>query len=187
MEALIELDRIIFEWVNSGIANKLFDFILPPIRNKLFWLPLYLFIICYFPFKYKRDGIWLVIGLLCTLAFCDQFSAGLMKPLFNRPRPCHVPEIFNEFILRVRCGPGKSFISAHATNHFGIAIFLIQTLRHKYKWILPIALIWAASISFAQVYVGVHYPSDITVGACSGIIIGIFTSSLYKRYFCIEG
>ena len=42
----------------------------------------------------------------------------------------------------------------------------------KWKLILPIGLLWAASISFAQVYVGVHYPVDILAGAMLGGMIG---------------
>jgi membrane-associated phospholipid phosphatase len=32
---------------------------------------------------------------------------------------------------------------------------------------------WATAIAFAQVYVGVHYPSDVIIGGMMGIIIGV--------------
>lgn len=75
-------------------------------------------------------------------------------------------------IVRVNCGSGFSFPSAHAANHFCLAAFLLSIFgyflgRWKYMWWL-----WAILISLAQVYVGVHYPLDILGGAILGIIVG---------------
>jgi undecaprenyl-diphosphatase len=39
-------------------------------------------------------------------------------------------------------------------------------------------LLWAASISFAQVYVGVHYPIDILAGAMLGGMIGFIMGKI---------
>ena len=38
---------------------------------------------------------------------------------------------------------------------------------------------WASLICYAQVYVGVHYPLDVIMGAILGYIIG---SLVYKAY-----
>jgi len=81
----------------------------------------------------------------------------------------------------VPCGSGYSFPSAHATNHFAIALFLIFVFHDKWKPILPIALIWAFIISFSQIYVGVHYPIDTMAGAILRSSIGIATSFIYKK------
>jgi len=58
-------------------------------------------------------------------------------------------------------------------------MFLILIFYHKWKGILPVGLIWAAGISFAQVYVGVHYPLDVTAGAILGCIIAWSTASIF--------
>jgi undecaprenyl-diphosphatase len=49
---------------------------------------------------------------------------------------------------------------------------------HKWKIILPIGILWAASISFAQIYVGVHYPIDILTGSLLGSSIGLGMSKI---------
>jgi len=41
--------------------------------------------------------------------------------------------------------------------------------------------LWAASIGYAQVYAGVHYPFDILAGALLGTGIGWFTGNFYQR------
>jgi undecaprenyl-diphosphatase len=75
-------------------------------------------------------------------------------------------------VSRIDCGTGYSFPSSHASDHFAITVFLIIVFYRRYKWILPVGLLWAATISFAQVYVGVHYPFDVTAGAIYGTLVG---------------
>jgi undecaprenyl-diphosphatase len=119
--------------------------------------------------------------LLFTVAIGDLFSSRVIKPLVARIRPCNDLSLADELIHRVPCGSGYSFPSAHATNHFAIALFLIFVFYDKWKPILPIALIWAFIISFSQIYVGVHYPIDTMAGAILGSSIGIATSFIYKK------
>ena len=67
-----------------------------------------------------------------------------------------------------------------------MGIFSAVTLSKYAKWVWPAALIWALLVSFAQVYVGVHYPLDVTVGALLGICIGILTGSVFNRKIMLE-
>lgn len=96
-----------------------------------------------------------------------------------RVRPCNDMPFKEQVKVRVRCGSGYSMPSSHATNHFAMGVFLLMVFRRKWKPIVWLAIVWAASISFAQIYVGVHYPGDILVGSILGVLIGLFTSSLF--------
>jgi undecaprenyl-diphosphatase len=58
-------------------------------------------------------------------------------------------------------------------------MFLVGTFYSRWKTIAPVALIWAFSIAFAQVYVGVHFPSDVLSGAILGCMIGYVMSTLF--------
>jgi undecaprenyl-diphosphatase len=119
---------------------------------------------------------------LATILLSDQISSSVVKPLFARLRPCNDPDLSTQVrLLLDGCGAGYSFTSSHATNHFALAIFLTVTLRQwigKYTWVL---YLWAASIGYAQVYAGVHYPFDILAGALLGTGIGWFTGNFYQR------
>src|SRR5690606_10933676 len=88
-----------------------------------------------------------------------------------------------EVNLRARCGSGYSFNSSHATNHFALAFFWIVLFKRKWKHTVWLAFLWAISISFSQIYVGVHYPLDIVFGALIGTIIGLSTGYLFKRFY----
>ncbi|MCY1533690.1 PAP2 superfamily protein [compost metagenome] len=98
-----------------------------------------------------------------------------------RIRPCNEVNLIGDIIHRVPCGSGFSFPSSHATNHFAIAVFLICLFYQKWKPILPLGLGWAVSISFAQIYVGVHYPVDTFAGAILGTCIGLTTATIYQK------
>ncbi|MDX1685268.1 MAG: phosphatase PAP2 family protein, partial [Saprospiraceae bacterium] len=89
----------------------------------------------------------------------------------ERVRPCNDESIKQEVILRARCGGGYSFTSSHATNHFGLSMVLFLLLGNRIAWRWLIFL-WAALVSYAQIYVGVHYPLDILGGAVLGVMLG---------------
>lgn len=74
-----------------------------------------------------------------------------------------------------------SFTSSHATNHFGAGVFFFITLKPYLKNGAYLFFVWAALISYAQIYVGVHYPLDIICGALIGSMIGLFTAKLYEK------
>ena len=178
LEQLIQFDQDLFFAINQGLSNPFFDWLMPALRNRFFWTPLYLFIIIFFIRNYGKQGWYLLIFLGLTFGFTDFTSSSIIKPSVQRLRPCNDPEIKSEVNSRIACGSGVSFPSSHASNHFALAIFMITMFYSKWKAILPLGLLWAGSISFAQVYVGVHYPVDVSSGALIGSMIGYIMASI---------
>jgi len=181
MQELLQFDTELFLKIHKGLSNGFFDWIMPLLRNRFFWAPLYLFIVIFCIRQYKKTGYYIIAGILLTFALGDVISSKIIKPNVGRIRPCNEVRLQGEIISRVHCPGGKSFPSSHATNHFGIAVFLIGVFYRQWKAILPIGILWAASISFAQIYVGVHYPVDVFCGMLLGTTLGIFTTFIYKK------
>jgi len=179
LDTLIHFDQQLFFAINHGLSNPFFDWLMPLLRNKYFWSPLYLFLIIYFIRKYGRTGLLIIVFMGLTFAITDAVNSRFIKAAAERLRPCNDPDIKSQVISLVDCGTGYSFPSSHAANHFGLAMFLILVFYHKWKGILPVGLIWAASISFAQVYVGVHYPLDVIAGTILGCITGYLTGTIF--------
>lgn len=178
LEQLIQFDQNLFFTINHGLSNLFFDWLMPALRNRFFWTPLYLFIIIFLIRNYGKKGWIMILFLGLTFGCTDFISSSLIKPTVQRLRPCNDPEIKSAVNNLIDCGSGLSFPSSHASNHFGLAVFLIMMFYPKWKLILPIGLLWAASISFAQVYVGVHYPIDILAGAMLGGMIGFMMGTI---------
>lgn len=181
IEYLISLDKELFFSINQGWSHPFLDWLMPILRNPYTWAPLYLFIIIFCIRTYKMRGAYVILALLINFGISDMVSSQVVKKSFQRVRPCNDLEMKEDVQLRVRCGSGFSFTSSHATNHFALAVFLIAIFYKRWKWVLPLGILWATSISIAQVYVGVHYPGDILAGAILGTLISWFTFNLYCR------
>lgn len=182
LEQILQIDKEVFISINQGLSNTLFDWLLPILRNPFTWTPLYLFLIIFLIKHYGKMGLLIVLCTLLNFAVTDGVSSHLIKKTVKRVRPCNDIELKQDVNIRVRCGSGYSFTSSHASNHFGMALFLIVLLRRKWKHILWIGLAWAIAISFSQIYVGVHYPIDILCGALLGSAIGYINGSIFKRF-----
>ncbi|MES2621726.1 MAG: phosphatase PAP2 family protein, partial [Bacteroidota bacterium] len=109
----------------------------------------------------------------------DQVSAHLIKPFFQRLRPCNDHHVVFRLIIE-HCGSGFSFVSAHATNSFGMATFLSVFLFRQRATVVTL-IVWATLVSFSQVYVGIHYPGDVMAGGVLGIIIGSIIGLISKK------
>lgn len=181
LDQLIALDKELFLSINQGMSNILFDWLMPVLRNMFTWFPLYLFLIIFFIRNYRTRGIIMVAVLFINFGISDWMSSSVIKNSVQRIRPCNDIEMKEEMTLRVRCGGGYSFTSSHATNHFALAMMLIVYLYRRWRPILWIAPVWAASIGFAQIYVGVHYPGDVLVGSFLGAAIGLTVGWVYRR------
>lgn len=187
---LIEWDQALFKKINGDWTNPIFDSVMPFLRSATHWAPLYLFILVFVLVNFKIKGLWWAVFFLATVAMADMTGTYVFKHGFERLRPCNDPLVAENLrLLLKRCGGGYSFISNHAANHFGMAIFFYITMRPVLKNWAWIGLPWAALIAYAQVYVGNHYPLDVLCGALLGLAFGITTATLFnKRYgFAIFG
>ncbi len=181
MNELLQLDEWIFRLINGDGHLAILDVIMPYWRSKYIWIPLYLFILVFVLINFpKQAWIWISF-FLATVSFADISSSRIIKESVQRYRPCNDQDLKEDVKLLIRCGSGYSFTSSHATNHFAVALFLILTLGKRFRWIRIPLILWAASIAYGQVYVGVHYPGDVFAGAILGGVIGFTGAFLYFR------
>lgn len=182
-DTLIYWDYTAWYYINTQWINDFFDVLMPFLRNQWTWAPLYLFLAIFMPVNYGRKGLMWCVFFIMAFAMGDFISASIIKPYYVRLRPCNNPYIKDVVHLLVPCGSGLSFPSSHATNHFAMGIFSAVSLQKKARWIWIAALLWAFSVAYAQVYVGVHYPGDVLVGAILGTTIGLLVGYMYNRVY----
>ena len=85
-----------------------------------------------------------------------------MKDIIKRERP------FNKysFIVKRDAGGSYSFPSGHTSAAFTTATSL-SLLFPKWYVIAP-SYLWAATVGYGRMYLGVHYPTDVFAGALVG-------------------
>lgn len=70
-----------------------------------------------------------------------------------------------------------SFPSGHAARAF---LFAVVATALAPGWLAVVLWIWAPLVALARVAMGVHYLSDIIVGAILGVLIGILGLGFYE-------
>jgi membrane-associated phospholipid phosphatase len=144
----------------------------------------YLFLLIFIPVNFGwRAWSWILFVAL-NVTITDQLSSTYIKHWLPRLRPCQDPAVTEHIRMIVNhCSGGGSFPSSHATNHFGAAVFFFCTLKPYLKNWTYLFFFWAATISYGQVYVGVHYPTDVIGGGIIGSIIGYLIALIYNKKF----
>ena len=171
MEKLIELDKKVLLFFN-GYHHEALDPLVLLITQTVFWIPLYAFFIFLLFKHYKKNGWWFIVGAIVTILISDQVTASLMKPFFARLRPSQDPSLAGLVHLVDNYKGGLyGFASSHAANTFGVSLFMWLSLRHVYRWIV-LAFLWAGIMTYTRIYLGVHFPGDILVGAAVGLMGG---------------
>jgi len=172
LQQLVYIDYEVLLLVNRVGIHPVLDKLTLFMRESIFHVPLYLFILIYVVQLYGKKGIWWFLGAISLIAFSDLISSHFIKDYFNRPRPCRDPNMIHYLrFLAKYCGANGSFTSSHAVNHFAFAAYAYFTLGKISPW-FKYLFVWAAFIAYSQVYVGVHFPSDVLVGGLLGMLFG---------------
>jgi len=181
----VELDKALFLFLN-GINSPFWDWIMYAISHKFTFVPLYAAVIFFFFKIYGRNGFLVLVMAIATIAVADQVSSGLIKDMVCRLRPSHNPE-FAQVIHLVfdKQGGQYGFVSSHAANSFGFAMFTLLLFRKR--WYTISILVWAAVVSYSRIYLGLHYPGDILGGAIVGILSGLLCYTVLVRMPCYRG
>ena len=164
LKILDNIDKGLIVWLHENhvpILNQ----IMPFITDADNWTIPILFLILYLGFfKGKRGKIALCL-LIISLSINDSICAQILKPTFERVRPSHMS--IEGLNLLVSKGGKWSMPSNHASNMFSLAVILSYFFG-RFK---PTLFFLATIIGISRVYVGVHYPGDVIIGALVGYSI----------------
>ncbi len=182
LEQIKNVDYKIFSKINGEWHNSFLDTFLPFLRQSYLWIPFYFFLLIFVPLNFKKNGFYWSLFFLLTASLSDYISSTIVKGTILRLRPCQNPLIIEHLRLLLHYCPGNSsFTSSHATNHFAVAMFIYTTFKQQISKWWALLFVWAIIISYTQVYVGIHFPLDVTGGAILGSIIGYLTGQIFNN------
>ncbi len=183
-DKLIHLDQQLLLFLNN-LGTERWDVVWLYITDKYNWMPVYLvLLVIIFRFLGWKKGGYLLVIVTLMITFSDQFT-NFIRGVFERDRPFNNPDLAS--YLRTLIRPGRySFTSGHATTSTAVTVFLIATLKPFTKAIY-LLLVFPILFAYSRLYLGVHFPIDITVGACIGTTIGyvfykVFTNTSKKIF-----
>lgn len=176
------IDYRLFKKINIEWRSSFLDTVCPFIREAYIWIPFYIFLILFAALNFKKKGWYWCLFLIITASLSDTVSSTIIKQHIFRLRPCHDPSLAGAMHLLVNyCPRSSGFTSSHATNHFAVAMFTFITFRETAgKW-WGLLFFWAFIISYAQVYVGVHFPLDVICGGILGLLIGYLPGRIFNK------
>ena len=172
LESLIAFDKQWLINVNDFVGTAWLDQLMILASSKCASIPLYAFILYILWKKFGTEQtLWIVTAVAAMVVISDQGSVHLFKNVFQRLRPCHDAQLSQQLMLVTgKCGGQFGFVSSHAANVFGLATFLVFTFKANKGWFS--LFVWAAVVSFSRIYLAVHYPLDVVVGAIFGMLTG---------------
>jgi len=142
-------------------------------------------------YTFLGDGLF-AIGLCAFLFYRKQkklallllaayLSSGLVTQILKNCIYAPRPRIFfeaSQYLYHLdnfgnSGGGSSSFPSGHTTSAFAIATVLAVYFRNKYISVL--LLIAASLVGYSRIYLAAHFPIDVLVGACIGIVFSTIT------------
>jgi undecaprenyl-diphosphatase len=146
---------------------------MPIITDEGNWILPILILIFWLLFFNKVKGRITLSIIILALGLNDYVCASILKPYFSRLRPSH--EILEYINLLASKGGRWSLPSNHASNMFALATIIGYFYSKTKLGIYSLAVL----VSFSRVYVGVHYPFDVFMGAFIGYSISWAIISLW--------
>jgi membrane-associated phospholipid phosphatase len=150
----------------------------------------------FFRFVSNSDG-WIVVGVplgigiagllkpddqllqnacvsLATVAI-DEGITEALKYSINRKRPF----VTYPDITKKSAGRGPSFPSGHTSSSFALATSL--SLSYPKWYVIVPSYVWAGTVAYSRMDLGVHYPSDVLAGAVIGSGCALLTHYINKK------
>lgn len=159
-----------FQDIGSPLLDKAALLFTMLAEKGIFWIVLVLGILIFG--KDKRVGLTGWLALCLSFLICNL----ILKNIVQRDRPCWIDPAIQ---LLVEIPDDYSFPSGHTSFSFAAATSIF--LYHRSWGVL--ALVVATLTGLSRLYLFVHFPTDVIVGAVCGIVSGLLAGLLVRDFY----
>jgi undecaprenyl-diphosphatase len=197
---LAQLDVSLFKLINQDLSSEYLDPLMILLSSEALWVVVALVYLVTITFKLRRFPWLFTLAMSVSVGMTDVISYRVLKPAFDRQRPCHEPslEVRN---VKEHCGGKHSLPSNHAANGMAVAMMILLLQRRNYRvessaragsgsalsgfWVSPgaMAIFFSFWVGYSRVYLGVHYPGDILLGFITGASVSGLFYLVFRRIF----
>jgi undecaprenyl-diphosphatase len=182
LQQLQTADTSLF-FILNGAHCSFFDSFMMLFTGKLIWVPMYASIIYLLVRNYDwRRVLMCLVTIGLIMACTDYMCNSLLRPIVQRIRPSGEgsPIADMVYVVNGMRGGGYGFPSCHASNSFGLAVYIMLLFRHR--GLSVFFLCWALMNCYTRIYLGLHYPGDILSGILLGCLSALLFCSLLHRF-----
>ena len=163
----------ILDWIAQNCRNDWMDIFMSSITrlgdSGIFWIVLgVVLLLCR---NSRSKGAQVLLALVFSLIFCNL----ILKNAVGRIRPFEL-NLAADVLIPKPTDP--SFPSGHTSASFAAAVVLLLT-QWKGRWI---TLVLAVLIAFSRLYLYVHFPTDVLVGAVLGSLCGWLAVQVWNKF-----
>lgn len=152
---------LMFNRLNHRRLIRQFFSVISRLGDGVFWYT----IILALPWIYPDSG-WEVTAQMVITGLLSLILYKLLKTRTERERPCSVS---NQILQGMPALDQYSFPSGHTMHAVGFSFIL---LSHYPSW-SPLILSFTGMVALSRLVLGLHYPSDVLVGAVIGCSIAV--------------
>lgn len=175
MDIIIRKDQHLFCFVNKRIKCTFLDKLMPLITHLgslTFAAIISMMMLILDKLKIVENGVFVPFCIVAT-----QTLVHIVKLMVNRPRPNLTLQDINVFNSVLEY---YSFPSGHTAAAFAMAVSL--SIICPVALVTIVLMIVATLVGISRMYIGVHYPTDVTIGAVLSALVILYLQP-YLSYF----
>jgi undecaprenyl-diphosphatase len=168
-------DDVIFQALN-GLKNPTVDAVMVFVTGREFGIIAQAMVALWVITGLRRHAVRPVLQAALAYGITDFVGARVLKPWFDRERPCFVlPK--GTFRQLVDIGHSGSMPSLHAANSFAVAMAITLVWPAAGRVVFPVAVL----VALSRIFVGVHWPSDVLAGALYGALVAVLIHLIGRK------
>lgn len=180
LDWIVDVDFRILDGIQETFKSGFLDWFLPKVTmlGEKGWIYIVIAVVFLLIPRYRKWGWSLAFGLLFGLVFGNL----IIKNAVGRVRPY---DRISDFTLLVEPLTDFSFPSGHTMAAFEfLAVVCCMPVNRVYKLL---AVLFSLVMAFSRLYLYVHFPSDVLMGAILGTLFGMCGVFLAKRIYKKNG